>query len=420
MPVDDEGDEDVGEVGEGPPPIPPLLPPEDRLWRHPSELAGERGRAARLRPVAAATAGSSPGWWWGLVLAAGLTGSVLTAGLIALSGGVGQRIIEREVVERVAVQPTATATAADPGGVVAVADQLRPSIVRVEVHTGDETATGSGVVFRDSGELLTNAHVVAKAKSIDVFLADGHHVAGKVVGTDAVTDIAVVRLGAAPRGTKYAPALLGSATRLKVGQPVIAIGSPLGLVGGPSVSTGVISALGRRIDTPGGEPLHDLIQTDAPIARGSSGGALVDASGAVVGITTALAVATDGSQFGFAVPIDVARKVADDIIATGKAAHVWLGVEGADLAMDDADVLKLDGGAVLRKVLNPGPALAAGLAPGDIVVALDGQAVMSMSGLIVALRSHDPGEKVDVTYMRDGRRSTVTLTLASRPATPPK
>jgi S1-C subfamily serine protease len=396
MPLDDEGDDDVGE-GPG-----PLLPPEDRLWRHPSELAAPAHPPhTHARP-------------WGLVLAAGLTGAVLTAGLITVIEGIGEHVVERQVVERVAVQP-AVSTPGGASGVVAIAERLRPAIVRIDVAGGGEEGSGSGVIFRDDGTLLTNAHVVKDADAIDIVLADGRHMPGEVLGTDDLTDIAVVRIDKGGDDTVFEPAMLGSAADLRVGELAVAIGSPLGLLGGPSVTTGVISALGRRVDKPDGEPLHDLIQTDAPIAPGSSGGALVDGSGAVIGVTTVIALGADGSQFGFAVPIDVARDVAEDIIVKGKAMHVWLGVEGRDLTADVADDLGVPGAAVLRRVLDDGPADAAGLRAGDVIVALDGREVTTMSGLVIALRGRDPGDDVEITYLRSGERITTTLRLAERP-----
>jgi S1-C subfamily serine protease len=159
-----------------------------------------------------------------------------------------------------------------------------------------------------------------------------------------------------------------------------------------------------------------MIQTDAPIAPGSSGGALLDNTGAVIGITTAIAVTEVGAEgLGFATPIDLARSVADDIIETGSAHHVWLGIEGIDLDHATADELSVAGGARIHKVVDGSPAALAGLEEDDVIVSVEGEDVESMSALIVALRSHDPGDKVHIGYVRDGQRGTMVLELSERP-----
>lgn len=396
MPVeDDEGDDE--QVAFGQP-----LPPEDRLWRHPSEL----GQSVAAAPPTA----SRP---WGIALAAGLTGAVLATAVVALVGGVPPRVVEREVVERVAVQPVVSSPLIrGDRGVVAIAEAMRPAIVRVDVVEGRTVSAGSGVLFRDNGHILTNAHVVDGADRIEVVLTDARTFEADVIGVDRLTDIAVIRI----EGDDFPSAVLGATSELRVGEPAVAIGSPLGLVGGPSVTTGVISAVGRRLENPHGEPLHDMIQTDAPIAPGSSGGALVDSRGAVIGITTVIALGSDGGQFGFAIPIEIARAVAEDLIESGHAKHVWIGIEGGDLPMEQANELGVKGGAFVRDVMRNSPAATAQLEAGDVIVAVDNRPVVSMSALIVALRAHEPGHAVQVRYLRDGRSATVTMRLAERPA----
>src|SRR5206468_4666544 len=202
-----------------------------------------------------------------------------------------------------------------------VAERVRPAITQLKVEAGRSTS-GSGVIFRSDGQVLTNAHIVEGATAITVVLATGREVPGKVVGSDADTDTAVVKIDGGP----YPVAELGTASDLKVGQTAVAIGSP-------SVTVGAISALHRSVRSgTGSTVLMDMVQTDAPIVPGSSGGALVDGAGRVVGITTVLAGA-DGAtdSFGFATPIEVARAAAEQIMATGKVVPVWLGVEGSDL-----------------------------------------------------------------------------------------
>lgn len=397
-------DDDADDVGDGGPP----LPPEDRLWRHPSELAGygsPRGSVApprhhSVRPTSLTVA-----------LIAGLAGAALTTGVIAVTGSLSPRVVERQVVEKVAVTPVVSSPMLrGERGVVGVAERLSPAIVRLDVETAEGSATGSGVLFRDDGLLLTSAHVVAGASAISVLFADGRRLAGHLVGFDLPTDIALVDVD----GTGFAVAVLGTAKNLEVGAPTIAIGSPLGLEGGPSVTTGVISALDRRIDTIEGEPLHGMIQTDAPVASGSSGGALVDANGAVIGIMTAVA-SEPGGRFGFATPIDLAHRVADQLLSAGEMTHGWLGVEGDDLSAAEATALGIAGGARVRRILPDSPAAASGLAVGDVITEVDEVSIRSISNLIVQLRLSDPGSDVVIGYWRDGKHASVSVRLSKRP-----
>jgi S1-C subfamily serine protease len=397
MELDDDGIEDAGVFR-------PPLPPDDRTWLHPSEVAASH----RVEQRSAA-----PPHPWALALVSGLTGALLTTGLIAATGAFDDAGLER-VVERVATSAGRTVSdRPDSGSVAAIAERVLPAITQVRVDSGSGGgASGSGVIFRSDGHLLTNNHVVAGARAIRVVLASGEEEDGKLVGTDPDTDIAVVKIGGGP----YPTATLGTATELQVGQSAIAIGSPLGLAGGPSVTVGVVSALGRRIDSPTNPPLLDMIQTDAPIAPGSSGGALLDAGGSVIGITTAIAVSDVGAEgLGFATPIDLARSVGEELITTGKVVHVWLGIEGRDVDGQTAKQLGVPGGAMVQNVLEDSPADDAGLEAKDVILSVDGKEVDSMSALIVTLRSHDPGDKVRLGVLRDGKRQAMTVTLAKRP-----
>ncbi|MDP1820245.1 MAG: trypsin-like peptidase domain-containing protein [Acidimicrobiales bacterium] len=404
MPTDDDADDDV--TGFGAP-----LPPDDRLWRHPSELGrhasgdevagGRRRRSGRTATLPVA-------------LIAGLAGAVLSTGIIAVTGHLSPRVIERQVVERVAVTPMVSSPMVrGDRGVAKVASQMSPAIVRLDVTRDGTTATGSGVVFRDDGLVLTSAHVVEGADDIHVRLDNGRNLAGTLVGADALTDVAVLDVDA----RDVPVALLGSAAALEVGEPAVAIGSPLGLRGGPSVTTGVISAVDRTVDGPDGS-LHGMIQTDAPIAPGSSGGALVDSTGAVVGIITAKATEA-GDRFGFATPIDLARRVADELVQRGAASHGWIGVEGVDLPPDQAGAMGVEGGALVRGVLGDGPAKAAGLAQDDVITEVNGEPIESMPDLVVELREHRPGEEVKVGYWRKGKRSEASVIVDDRPPAPP-
>lgn len=381
------------------------MPPDDRLWRHPSEIDVSLGPPPHSR--------HRPRGTWTVALVSGLVGSVLTFGLVASTGALGRAT--RPVITREAMPlalPSGVGTPAS-GGVVQIAEEASPAIARIEI-SGGQPGSGSGVVFRDDGYVLTNAHVVRGAQGIDVVLADGSEHDGALVGLDDLTDIAVVKMD----GDRSFPvALLGSAAGLRVGQPTVAIGSPLGLVGGSSVTTGVVSALGRRVAGEEGPPLLDMIQTDAAIAPGSSGGALLDSGGSVVGITTAVAVSEAGAEgLAFATPIDIARSVADDIIATGRAVHVWLGIEGRDLDAASAKRARVPGGAVVGDVVPGGPAQAGEMAAGDVILAIEGDEVRSMSGLVILLRKRRPGDEIALVVLRGGQRTTLAVTLGTRPA----
>ncbi len=405
MAVDpDDGLEDDG-------PVFAWLPPDDRLWRHPSELYAEhrpRSQAAVLRDLERRA--------WAMALLAGLVGAVLATGVSVAAGQFDRTTTVVRPVERVMDTGTAQVTVASnpkETDVVTIAAQLRPAIVELQVSGDNGTGSGSGVIFRSDGYVLTNNHVVAGATSILAIMADGHQVKASLVGADPETDVAIVKLSGGTRPV----ATLGSAVGLKVGQLAVAIGSPLGLAGGPSVTTGVISALGRQVDAAGGPALLDMIQTDAPIAPGSSGGALVDRTGSVIGITTAVAVDGSGPQgLGFATPIDIARDVAQQLISTGRVTHVWLGVEGEDADGDIVNSLGIPGGALVKKVVAGGPAAKAGIVPSDVITDVNGVRVISMGALAVAMRERRPGEEVTIGYMHNHQYRTIQAVLVEQPA----
>lgn len=377
-------------------------PPDDRLWRHPSEIAPRRPPARRQL--------------WLVGIASALAASMLSTGLAVVAGnlfdagGSGRSNSSPQVdTAGLLTQPTLVGNRAD---VVAVADRVRPAIAQLKVERG-RTGSGSGVIFRSDGHLLTNAHVVEGATSVSVVLASGQELAARVLGSDPASDTAVVKIDGGP----FPAAELGSAADLKVGQEAIAIGSPLGLSGGPSVTVGVISALHRTVRTRTGQTLMDMVQTDAPIAPGSSGGALLDATGRVIGITTAVAMTDAGAEgFGFATPIDAARWSAEQLIATGKVVTVWLGVEGSDLDPATALELNVEGGAMIERVKADSPAERAGLAARDVIVRLDGKPVTSMGVLVVAVRAHRPGDVFTLEIVRDKQRQGMAVTVAERPA----
>jgi len=372
-------------------------PADDRLWRHPSEITVKRPSARRqLWVVGVASA-----------LAASLlsTGLAVVAGSLLDSGGSGQRVVD---TSGIVPQPTLVGTRA---AVVTVADRVRPAIAQLKVERG-RSGSGSAVFFRSDGHLLTNAHVVDGATSVIVVLSSGRELPARVVGSDPDTDTAVVKVDGGP----FPVAEMGSTTDLKVGQEAIAIGSPLGLTGGPSVTVGVVSAMHRSVRTRTGQTLMDMVQTDAPLAPGSSGGVLLDARGRVIGITTAVAMTDTGTEgFGFATPIDAVRSAAEQLVTTGRVVSVWLGVEGNDLDGATAQALDVDGGAIVERVKAGSPAERAGLAARDVIVGVNGKPVTSMGMLVVSVRSHRPGEVCTLDVVRDNQHHAMLVTVAERP-----
>jgi putative serine protease PepD len=279
-----------------------------------------------------------------------------------------------------------------------------PSVVNVSVSSIQGEGTGSGVVVDAAGTILTNFHVVQGATSVTLRFNDGEHeeLEGEVVGTAPERDLAVIRVAA----DDLIPIELGDSSGLRLGDGVVALGFPLGIEGGPTVTSGIVSGLDRTIAPEGGPQLEGLLQTDAAINPGNSGGALVDLNGRLVGINTAAASAGYAENVGFAIAIDTAMPVAREILDEPPEERAWLGVSiGSDAR-----------GAVLAAVVPGSPADEAGLEPGDVIVSLDGEEIASAEDLVQRLTELDPGDTVELE-LADGR--TVEAELEQRPATLP-
>lgn len=296
-----------------------------------------------------------------------------------------------------------------------IVQRVEPQVVTVRTQNG----LGSGIVYRPD-VVLTDQHVVARQEGspqtfaeVAVLLADGSTRTASVIGSDLLTDLAVLRVqgGGLPVATfrRGVP---------RSGETVLAIGSPLGF--SSSVTEGIVSALGRNLpSSPGSSspPLVDLIQTDAPISPGNSGGALVDVCGQVVGVNEAYIPPSSGAvSLGFATPAVIAVHVADQLIASGKASHPSLGVKIIDLTPSIAQALgtQASAGVVVVQVLPGGPAAEAGMERGDVITGLGGQEVTGYADLLGALRSHQPGDKVGVHVDRRGQPRTLTVTIGTR------
>ncbi|MEO7980923.1 MAG: trypsin-like peptidase domain-containing protein [Sporichthyaceae bacterium] len=317
---------------------------------------------------------------------------------------------------------TGDVTPAD-GSVEAVAAQVLPSVVSIGVSTAQGGGEGSGIVLSSEGLILTNNHVVADAANgagqISVTLNDGSTASASIVGRDPVTDLAVIQAKGVSGLTK---ATLGSSANLDPGEQVVAIGSPLGLQG--TVTSGIVSALNRPVrtgDASGTESVStviDAIQTDAAINPGNSGGPLVNLKGEVIGINSAIASlgAASGSQsgsigVGFSIPIDQARRVATQLVDSGTATHAQLGVSVRDASASGSRIFS--DGAAVAQVTAGGSAAQAGLQAGDVLTKVGDRPVDSADALIAAIRSHQAGDKVVLTYVRSGSTTTVTATLGS-------
>jgi putative serine protease PepD len=361
------------------------------------------------------------------------SGAIVAAALVAalLGGGVGGVVgarIEHDSggsTGSAAPAPTFTQggnTPADTGSgsVASIAAKVLPSVVTIKVSGATESGTGSGVILTSTGYILTNNHVVEVAANGGtvqvVFYNSRRPYAASIVGRDPKTDLAVIRVKVAG---DLPAATLGRSGSLVVGDPVVAIGAPLDL--SSTVTSGIVSALGRNVSVPGdngqNNTLIGAIQTDAAINPGNSGGALVDSKAQVIGINSAIATAPNGGSgsigLGFAIPIDYARSIADEIIRTGKATHPYIGVSAQSVTSSSGAA---SSGALVSTVIPNGPADEAGLRAGDIIIKINNEPVDNVDDLIATTRLHKIGDVVTVTYVRDGATKSVSVRLQEAPA----
>lgn len=312
----------------------------------------------------------------------------------------------------------ARGTKARHAGWTAVAEEVRPSVVAIAVMGASGSGEGSGVVVDADGNILTNNHVVAGAQEIRVTFWDGRVHEATVVGTDPTTDLAVIALTDPPDDLVVAE--LGDSGSVRVGDPVMAVGNPLGL--DSTVTTGIVSALDRPVTTGSSSPTEvvvtNAIQVDAAINPGNSGGPLFDADGRVIGVTSSIAtISRTGSQagsigLGFAIPVNLADAVAQQLVADGTVAHAYLGVYLSDGTATVDGTTRL--GAVVEDIAADAPAADADLRPGDVVVSVDGEPVGGALSLTAFVREHTVGDVVTLGVVRDGRTRDVEVRLTAR------
>jgi putative serine protease PepD len=354
-----------------------------------------------------------------LALVAALIGGGVGGGIVALVDRSGGKNVNTGL--RITNSTAAPAAKLD-GTVSAAAAKIRPSVVTINVTGQQEAGTGSGVIIRADGTVLTNDHVVDIANgagNIQVVLSDGRTAPGKILGRDTSDDLAVIKVDGL---TGLTAATFAKSSSLTVGQTVVAVGAPLGL--SDTVTSGIVSSLARPVRAgDNDQAVFNAVQTDAAINPGNSGGPLVDLNGSVVGINAAIASNGSGGGLqipgqatqsgnigiGFAIPSDEASRIASELIATGKATHAILGVQVTDSTATTTGTA----GVTLHTVTPGGVADKAGLKAGDLITKLGDQQVTTADALIAAVRSHAPGEQVTVSYTRGGKSTEVTVTLGS-------
>jgi putative serine protease PepD len=306
-----------------------------------------------------------------------------------------------------------------------IAKEVLPSVVTISASGAAGSGTGSGEVIKSDGYILTNNHVISPAASggsLQVLFSDGKTATATLVGRDVLTDVAVIKVDE----TGLPAISIGKSSTLIVGQPVVALGAPLGL--SSTVTSGIVSALGRTIEVPGENNKNALlinaIQTDAAINPGNSGGALVNCNGQFVGVPSAGASVPSSSGesgggnigLGFAIPSDTAISLANEIISTGRVSHAYLGLSAAPVSAQTATTSGATTPGLYVTAVDPtGPAQAAGLRVGDIITTINGQPATSVDQLVTLTLTEKPGDKVDLVYQRSGSSATATLTMGTQP-----
>jgi S1-C subfamily serine protease len=339
----------------------------------------------------------------------GAVSTGLVVGILALAGVIDDDVAPAPTTTAVPPSPS-TAPSSGSSKATDISELYKRVSSGVVFVQSGQSATGSGFVYDKDGHIVTNDHVVEGASSFSVRIgSEQKPISARLVGKDPSSDLAVLKVdpGAVPGGLK--PLELGDSTALEPGDQAIAIGSPFGLEG--TVTTGIISSLGRTIDAPNGFPIADAVQTDAAINPGNSGGPLLDGNGRVIGVNSQIkSGSASNSGVGFAVPVNTVKFVVPRIQSGGKVERAYLGVRN----LTPAD----RSGAIVDTIVPGAPAQAAGLQPGDKIVAIDDKKISSSEDVSAAVTSRTPGEQAKVTVERGGARRTLTVNLGTRPDEP--
>jgi putative serine protease PepD len=399
---------------------PPSAPPAPPGWQQPTAPNQPNQPPMGMPPMGAPPMGPPPGP--GTYRPPSRVGRRLAAGVGVLALAVGSGVLGGWIAQQSDDGPTTTVAGAsntavtDPAPVINrddlanVAAAVQPSVVSIRAGNGE----GSGVVYDDQGNIVTNNHVVASASggAVTVIFNDGKKAEARVVSTDPRTDLAVVRVSGASGLT---PAKIGDSGSMRVGDTVIALGSPLGLQG--TVTAGIISALDRTIQvgddqdqnpfqrqqSSQAQSISGVLQTDAPINPGNSGGPLANTKGEVIGINTAILGSSGNIGVGFAIPSNKVKNVADQLIKGGKVSHPFLGVSVTEAT---------NGGALVQSVTENSPAARAGIQEGDVITGLGGKTIANADDLISAVQSGNVGDRLELNFTRNGAQQTATVTLA--------
>jgi putative serine protease PepD len=398
------------------------VPPRERVSSPP--FADDRP------PVAPEAQGERPApekrrWnagWLVAALIGALVGAIVAASVVAITDDDGSGATTAAGGSSTAARQSRnnTSAVARPADIQGILRKIEPAVVSINTRGFSESdlfgvtpqqGAGTGIVISSDGLVLTNAHVISGATSIKVRTIDGKVRDGRVLGAVTTADVALVKMNDA---SDLQTATLGRSSGLAVGDDGIAVGNALGLGGDPTVTLGIVSALGRSIDTDNGR-LEGVIQTDAAINPGNSGGPLVNSDGEVVGVNTA--IAGQAQNIGFAIAIDTIKPIIERLKAGGDTSQAFLGVTSLTVDQSVAQQLGLDieKGALVRDVTPGSPAENAGIRPGDVVTRLDGKDITTSDDLVAAVRGHKPGDAVEVTVNRQGETRTVKVELGSRP-----
>lgn len=398
--LDDDGA--LGEAGFSPP-----LPPDDRIWRHPSEIGGLVQAARRRREVTNAKLIA-------FAATASLIGSVLTVGALAAGGAFDRNLIESPVAEVTKTIPTNAFAVSAGTKWPDIVRNLAPSLARVEGAGEASPTLGSAVAFRTTAEgtyFVTSMDLLRNVQRVTLVLNGERRRKGEVVATDQYTNLAVVKVS----GEHINPPKSETDTAVQVGSDAVVVGAPRADAPSPTVAKALVGSLDNKVTTKEGT-VEGLLRTDANIAADAKGAALVDERGALIGIMVAMNQDETGEErFGFALPVGTMTATADSLIDSGFPTGVWLGIAGRDLTEAAAVPLGVAGGAVLDNVALNSPASACGLLAGDVVIKLNTTAVKSLTRLVMTLRALRPQDTVAIEYVRNGAVERCYAELADPP-----